>query len=909
MNEKKHLTVLVFLIIGFSGMANAQPVINSFNVSPAPDAWTLKTDIDAEANVTDVDGNLNTVYAEVYGKDVLIQNKTLTQSGDIWTVSDLWNPAQYDVNYTISLKAVDTNGTMTSNNITGSVKYPSKLNIDTVFNNTDLSIGETYKDFYSYNLKRVDVAWERYEIIDIYNVTTDGTTNTYRYPTANRSLTVVNVGQWNNGTIDIIFENGDSINDTTWNTMIRDMESSDNIKITSELNLYSSNNKLKTTYSNNISMNYAESTEGVVERALQWFGDNVLSPIIDTVLNAVDGVKDVVNDVLNAIISLIVGIAELIVYLITLLLQVILDIVMYIVNGIVNSLQFVLFYHTSFDYQENNTTYDRLNETDMGVIDLVDGNLNVITGDTQTENFDSSFGLVGKTMLTYSDSLELYTFEFNELEGFFSQVDVNTSEYNLTLNYDRYELIGKYSGTEYEQAQGSGATHPYKNVVYANIVDTGEDNQYIDRVDVSNNGLTGNEIDTVSNEGHHGIASGGELLVGSHNQDFGYLRFKGYNMTNNGNIFSVQPAGQSWDTFNDKVVSHKGNYIALYSGLSGEYELWGDSGTRLASISQDVPNILSYDFSSNENTLYIANGTHIVEWSTQTTDVEDINRVKNALDVSTSKINNYVGVARGENGFTVYSGDNFIANAENTGENVQAVDLSPTGERVIFKNNLSDVKAYKTSENAVKATIANMDASDIIVSQNGQLLVLSNDGVTGFNNYRIYYMAGENPYLEQSKVSLTVDYPKAFDEKGLPFGTVTLLSILIGLIGLIASVVPEPIKQAISVFFNAGVTILLLAVDIVVTVTQGIDWALTTGAEYVKWGIYGYVGIKAMKYFKMLQDDHITLTQVANEFTRDLEQTFDRIVTLTDRSYRILDMAFHNLIEILKTVKQYIPFI
>lgn len=911
-----------------SKSTNNPPSVNEINTNPSSLQFNQSTDV--SANVTDVDSNLDSVWVEVYEQEegttteTLIANETLTEgTGDIYNASNVFTPDKYNHDYDIEVYANDTAGE-TANLTTGQfLEYPSSLIIDSAFDGSDLEVGSSFSGFAEYNFKKIDGDMSYYGVTGRYEVTSDNTTNTYRLDAGNISMSSTSVGNYNNDTLNFNFENTDAVDDATWDALINDLDNYDNLTYTVEFTAYDSNdNELNYTdypqESNTINFNY-QTTSGVFLSALTDFYNALLKdPInaITSVLNDIlDGLVNLLNNIIDAIISLTLGLVDLIIYLITILLQVILDIVMYIVNGVVNSLQFIAFFYTDFDYEVNGTTYDNLSQTDESVITVLTGDVKVIEGETQLDEFDSGFSLVGKSMLTYTDSLTIYEFQFLEIGNFFSDYTNVSDNTSVKLDYDPYELINSDSVASSEgSCSGVGSKRINNSVYYFGCGEgTNNDQASLYRIDIDSSSVNRSKVFSPNdNEIYSGrlwdYDSGEDRLIYATTNDDGNIRLGSFNTSSDSREWNKNINSQ-YNSARNFEVSNEGSYFIFFNGNDNEYDLYdADSQTKLTDLQNSFDTIRGYDFGQNEEIMYVANGTHVLEYDISSTTVTDSHEVTNAQDVSTSDINNQIAVNKGDAGFTVYDGANWIKTAEFNTENISMLNIAPVGDKLAYQNDNDAVKVYDLDNDEIDSTVSTQKASNLDISQNGQLLTLErNEDKTDY--YDIYYFDAKNKFTAQDSIELTLDYAKPFDPVGYPFGTLLLSGLITTLIGAMASAIPDSIIKAISTLFKFGFNVVLLAIEVIVVVAEGINFIFNQGLDWVKWVLYGYVGLKVLKYWDMYSNKNMRYTAIINEVVHDIEHAYDRTVKLTAHSYDILDKSFHTLVEILKTVKQYIPFI
>lgn len=102
-----------------AGNLNDKPSINILDT--APRNWTLDSSVDLNANVSDTDGNISWVAADVYenGTKILSNSSLSDPEGDgNWTNSSFFTSDEKDVWYNISVTTRDDSGGTTTENLT-----------------------------------------------------------------------------------------------------------------------------------------------------------------------------------------------------------------------------------------------------------------------------------------------------------------------------------------------------------------------------------------------------------------------------------------------------------------------------------------------------------------------------------------------------------------------------------------------------------------------------------------------------------------------------------------------------------------------------------------------------------------------------------------------------------------------
>lgn len=158
-------------------------------------------------------------------------------------------------------------------------------------------------------------------------------------------------------------------------------------------------------------------------------------------------------------------------------------------------------------------------------------------------------------------------------------------------------------------------------------------------------------------------------------------------------------------------------------------------------------------------------------------------------------------------------------------------------------------------------------------------------------------------------ISLDVYIPELFKELGLPFGAVLVINAIIGLVGVMVGLIPKPILKAVTTVFTVGINILTAAITVINVIGEYIGFVFNEGMKMAKWVIYGFLGIKALKYYEMYDKRNASPITIANEVSQDVESLFDKVLKLTDLAFNIVDKGFNWFTEIVQTIKSYIPFI
>lgn len=117
---------------------NSPPTFDS--VSTTPESWTLGQSIDVSANVSDGDGSVSSVVADVYEDGTqIISDASLTQNGNgEWTITDLFTVDESEVHYNITITATDNDGVTSTYETSQLIKnLEPKINHLNPVNNSD----------------------------------------------------------------------------------------------------------------------------------------------------------------------------------------------------------------------------------------------------------------------------------------------------------------------------------------------------------------------------------------------------------------------------------------------------------------------------------------------------------------------------------------------------------------------------------------------------------------------------------------------------------------------------------------------------------------------------------------------------------------------------------------------------
>lgn len=93
----------------FEGPENTKPSIDS--VSTNPSSWTLGSSVNVSADVSDSDGTVSGVSADVYEDGTqIVSDASLTENSGTWEVDNLFTVDESDVYYNLTLTATDDDG-------------------------------------------------------------------------------------------------------------------------------------------------------------------------------------------------------------------------------------------------------------------------------------------------------------------------------------------------------------------------------------------------------------------------------------------------------------------------------------------------------------------------------------------------------------------------------------------------------------------------------------------------------------------------------------------------------------------------------------------------------------------------------------------------------------------------------
>ena len=135
---------------------------------------------------------------------------------------------------------------------------------------------------------------------------------------------------------------------------------------------------------------------GLLQTGLRWFYDNFLEPPINIITGLLESV---INGILTVI-------------------DVLLDAIFSVITISANSLQYVLMYHTSFDFvnTETDETYSELDQLELSMEDYIRANFRIESGETQQDYFTSVWGTDDDdvSFITHKTDYDIYEYTVND---------------------------------------------------------------------------------------------------------------------------------------------------------------------------------------------------------------------------------------------------------------------------------------------------------------------------------------------------------------------------------------------------------------------------------------------------------------------------------------------------------------
>jgi len=117
---------------------NTAPSIDS--VSTRPESWTLGSDVNVSANVSDSDGSVSSVSADVFenGTEIVSDASLSDSDGDgTWEVSNLFTVDESEVYYNVSVTATDDDGATSTEEVSQFIEdEPPEFNLTELENKT-----------------------------------------------------------------------------------------------------------------------------------------------------------------------------------------------------------------------------------------------------------------------------------------------------------------------------------------------------------------------------------------------------------------------------------------------------------------------------------------------------------------------------------------------------------------------------------------------------------------------------------------------------------------------------------------------------------------------------------------------------------------------------------------------------
>lgn len=846
-----------------------------------PDNWE-NLDIETTAEATD-DASIDQVKVSIWeDNNLVVENQSMTNTdGDTYKATDLHpvDAAEYEV----EVWANDTDGLENTENLTETVQSPATSYIENVFDGNDVGNDETLNDFF-YTSDLTKTNENITQIVNYYDLTveTDNETFTETLKVSSVNTTEDSVGETYGG-----YENFDAsqISDGFWDQAV----SKGNFIVEAYTEFDYSNESNRTVETDNSVTLNALDEQGIFESALEWFWDNFVEGPIDTVVEVLNDILDAVTDTVKTILY---GLLEAILYVAYFIVNIFTVVIGYILTIIGNLIQYFVFFHTDIDYQYEDSTYDDFEDIeDASFFDLINDEIEIEESETQTDQFDAPFGNTGKTFLTYNNEVEFFEYDVDTLSDF---VDVGRNNQSLNLEYDRFELVKDVSTSESDRYNDISINSSTVGVsTQTGIAKFNRISSENGELDITEDKQVGSNFN--NGEGIKINENNRSILAFDPSQSTEDHWFELWNTSDYTNIDdNVNTLGDT-DLYTAAISK---DYTVIHFEDENEYRVYNldDISESVSSFDNDEPE----EIGVSENHFWINSDNEILKVEKKSWTIEESREFEEDLsDLTHTERGLVVG---SEDGYKILDTDN-LDTVESVDVEYQPdrVNSAPAGDFISTTDNSDNTFELRDTDNEV---VFQQDRSNFAsFDETGELMVLTADEST-----EIYYLDAENPE-ESNTISIVMPLPKFFDPLGVPFGMVKILNVLFGLTATVLLIIPDPIIEASRVLFTFGLNIITGVLEIVVYVASAINWITSEGFMYLKYAVYGFVGIKALRYFEMLQDDRYSTTYVLEYAFEDLKDVLDTLNRLAENSYIILDRAFNTMIEILKTLKQYIPFI
>jgi len=190
-----------------------------------------------------------------------------------------------------------------------------------------------------------------------------------------------------------------------------------------------------------------------------------------------------------------------------------------------------------------------------------------------------------------------------------------------------------------------------------------------------------------------------------------------------------------------------------------------------------------------------------------------------------------------------------------------------------------------------------MDVSNVRGTE--VLYLASGDQIRGFN-------VGDADESTQIG-TLEFYYPKVFDDLGWPFGSIIIINIVFLFTATMAKVLPDFIVDGARALFEVASLVVNTVITVLLLIGRGINWLFTDGAEMAIYAVYGFIGVKLIRYYEMFVDRNLTGLEVIEYIYMDVLDMFDRLIRVLDTGYLILFRMFDVLMDMVRFVKSLIP--
>lgn len=635
----------------------------------------------------------------------------------------------------------------------------------------------------------------------------------------------------------------------------------------------------------------------------------LLEDIQDLIQDVIDQTTEVLNDVLDALIDMteiiVYGFVTIFEAIVVGILYII-WLVIWFLSGVVSFVAQLLIgfgtYHTDLGYDYSDTVYDTLEDldeelgkTDTAILEVLEGEVEITSQENKSEDLDA---LAGSKLddERYYDSKNVYTFELNgfaELRQNIDELDAGDQDEDVTEEVTGYEgvvttddgIIRIYDDELDQQAQSKDEDYTSATVNDDGIYAVNDGN--ITRLTLNSSESFPNMevVDTHDINGSDGDIQGGTAISNNPYTDSVFVRGIERIDTLENQVYIYGVDNDLENSYTQTDIYDMGD-CGQYNGCSLS-DYWDKDIGRFGAIQSNN------DVMGSDAQISIIEGVNEAEFNEIATHTGTLG-YGGGMDTATSSKSalfyhrqysmyqeNHEAEAIDNSGDTTYSnGEETCHTATFDKNSSQYYHLLDNSDFEVHYENGSVKESYNDVE-GVSGTAFEDECS----GQSIRSAPVKSDDWYFTNQNNIYKLDVEErevinqtatsteditslrpvetdlEYLDQAdlydpdpdapEIRFDLLHPKEHylnELNGIPIGSITLINVLLAVIGVLVTLIPDPIREGLEGFLLFANAIIQYAIAFLTAIVEVFGWILNAGVKYVKYGIYLYAGMTGIRY-------------------------------------------------------------